>query len=89
MAKLYFGPLQSTYLFVVRCHYTEQLKTKASQLHTAMRPLDSDEETYLDKMNHEMCMRVNTITDGVNKSNIVIHNIYIFTKFACLFLHQF
>ena len=36
-----------------------------------------------------MCMHVNTHTDGVNKSNIVIHNIYIFTKFSCLFLHHF
>ena len=41
-----------------------------------MRPLDSDEETYLDKMNHEMCMRVNTHTDGVNKSNIVVDRYY-------------
>ena len=37
-----------------------------------LRPLDSDEENYLDKMNHEMCMRLNTHTHGVNKSNIVV-----------------
>ena len=47
-----------------------------------LRPLDSDEENYLDKMNHEMCMRLNTHTHGVNKSNIVmdtiIHIILIF-----------
>ena len=38
----------------------------------APRPLDSDEENYLDKINHEMCMRLNTHTHGINKSNIVV-----------------
>ena len=54
----------------------EQLTTiKLAVALFALRPLDSDEENYLDKMNHEMCMRLNTHTHGVNKSNIVVDTI--------------